>query len=238
MRKAVAELEKSFAMFVKLVLYIGLLFCFVAVNYTNLLLNLLAGRKWGSNEEAANVLSAFCVYTAFLAANGMTEAFVYGVTRAGMMDVGFSHTVTGIVFATLAPWATSSGAAVGLVGVNCFAMLIRSSFSLHLASKYFGEKKSEPPGLVLGRLMRKIWPHPAVLFSFGFSWALSRHTLLKIKERNFHLSLQVRNKDWLMLIGQHLVVGVFCVVMIIGLATTFDRQFIRSFRMLIRRKND
>lgn len=238
MRKTFAELEKSFAIFVKLVLYIGLLFSFVAVNYTNLLLNLLAGRKWGSNEEAANVLSAFCVYTAFLAANGMTEAFVYGVTRAGMMEVGLSHTVTGITFAVLAPWATANGAAVGLAAVNCLAMLIRSCFSLYLASKYFGEKESKPPRLVLGRLIRNMSPHPVVFSSYGVSCALTRYTLGKIKERGFHTVLLVRDKEWLLLTGQHLVVGIFCVVVILFLSITFDRQFIRSFQKMIRQKTD
>lgn len=238
MRKAVGELEKYFTTFVKLVLYIGLLFGFVAVNYTNLLLNLLAGQKWGSNEEAANVLSAFCVYTAFLAANGMTEAFVYGVTRAGMMEVGLSHAVTGIVVAVLAPWATKNGAAIGLAAVNCFAMLIRTCFSMYLASTYFGERESKPPRLVAGRLIRNMTPHPFVCSSYGFSWALTRYTLGKIKERGFHKELRIRNKEWLFLTGQHLVMGVFCVIMILGLAFRFDRQFIRSLRMMIRRKND
>lgn len=61
-----SKLEDSYTILVKLVLYIGMLFSCVAVNYTHLVLNLLAGRKWGSNEEAISVLSAFCVYTAFL----------------------------------------------------------------------------------------------------------------------------------------------------------------------------
>ncbi|CAJ1940300.1 unnamed protein product [Cylindrotheca closterium] len=238
MRHAFAELEQSFLIFVKLVLYIGLLFSFVAVNYTNLLLCLLAGREWGSNEEAANVLSAFCVYTAFLAANGMTEAFVYGVTRAGMMEVGISHAVTGITLVVLAPWATAKGAAAGLVAVNCLAMLMRSCFSLHLASKYFGEKESKPPRMVLLRLLRNMSPHPMVIASYGLSWAVTRHTLGKIKERGFHTALQIRNKEWLWLTGHHLVAGVFCVVVTLSLAITMDRQFIRSFRLMIRQKND
>jgi oligosaccharide translocation protein RFT1 len=61
------KLEESYVVLVKLVMYIGLLFSCLAVNYTQIVLNVLAGRKWGSNQEAIAVLSAFCIYTSFLA---------------------------------------------------------------------------------------------------------------------------------------------------------------------------
>jgi hypothetical protein len=237
MRNAVRDLEQSFAVFVKLVLYIGLLFCFVAVNYTNLLLSILAGRKWGSNEEAAMVLSAFCIYTAFLAANGMTEAFVYGVTPTGV-EITIVHTVTGVIFAILAPTLVASHGTVGLVAINCVAMSIRSACSLYFAAKYFGEKESKPQMTILKRLLKQICPHPVVMISFAISWTITRWSLSKLQERGFHTTLQIRDKDWLLLTGQHLAAGVLCVVVIFSLAATLERQFIRSLRSMVRPKND
>lgn len=81
------ELETTLCVLLKLVLYIGLSFSCVASNYTSVLLTILAGTRWGNNPEATQALSAFCIYTALLALNGTTEAFVYGVAKSGS-DVG------------------------------------------------------------------------------------------------------------------------------------------------------
>lgn len=237
MRNASRELEETFGMFVKLVLYIGLLFCFVAVNYTNLLLNILAGRKWGSNEEAGMVLSAFCVYTAFLAANGMTEAFVYGVSPTGV-DIGIVHTVTGVIIAVLAPTLVASHGTIGLVAVNCVAMFIRSVCSLYLAAKYFSEKESKPPRKVMPRLLKLICPHPIVIVSFIGSWGVTRWSLSKLQDSGFHTVLLIRSKDWLLLTGQHVAAGMVCVVMIFSLIAALERRFIRSLRAMVTPKND
>jgi oligosaccharide translocation protein RFT1 len=80
---SLSYLQRSYTDLVKLFMYIGFTFSCLAVNYTGILLSVMAGRKWGDNPEAAAVLSAFCVYTAFMAWNGMTEAFVYSVASSG-----------------------------------------------------------------------------------------------------------------------------------------------------------
>jgi hypothetical protein len=67
------DLEDSYFFLLRVVLYIGFLFSAIGSNYSSVLLRLLAGNRWGSNPE----------YTAFLALNGITEAFVYGVARSG-----------------------------------------------------------------------------------------------------------------------------------------------------------
>jgi len=91
--RALNDLEQSLCVLLKLVLYIGFLFSCIASNYTGILLTLLAGNKWGSNIEASRALSAFCIYTAFLALNGTTEAFVYGVAKSGreVGKLGVAH---------------------------------------------------------------------------------------------------------------------------------------------------
>lgn len=232
------ELLKSYTTLVKLVLYIGLVFCCVAVHYTNLLLNVLAGRTWGSNVEASNVLAAFCVYTAFLALNGMTEAFVYAVgsgdtAASEMTKLGLVHTITGLAFAVAASVLVTNYGTIGLVAANCVAMLIRSLYSLHVASKYFSAKIT---GQERPAILSRIFPHPAVLAGFAFAWVATRSSLSSLILQGFHLQLNIRNTDWLVQTGQHVAIGVLCVIGIIILAIFFDRVFIRSLGDMVRQR--
>lgn len=232
------ELLKSYTTLVKLVLYIGLVFCCVAVHYTNLLLNILAGRTWGSNVEASNVLAAFCVYTAFLALNGMTEAFVYAVgsgdtAASEMTKLGLVHTLTGLAFAVAASVLVTRHGTIGLVAANCVAMFIRSLYSLHVASRYFsakvvGQKRPE--------IISQIFPHPLVLAGFAFAWLATRSSLSSIVQQGFHLQLNLRNTDWLIQTGQHIAIGVLSIIGIGLLAVFFDRAFIRSLGDMVRHR--
>ena len=239
-KKNFDELELSYTMLVKLVLYIGLVFSCIAVNYTNLLLSLLAGRKWGRNMEAANVLSAFCVYTAFLAWNGMTEAFVYGVASSGQEigRLGMAHTVTGITFAICAYFLVSHHGTVGLVAANCIAMALRSMYSIHFAARFFGQQQTQRTNTVLRRLLVSIVPHPALLLGFAASWVGTRWTLQQLQSQNLHMSMDYRDKEWLYLTGQHLAMGVSCVVGIASLGVSLEVGFLRSLRSMIRPKQD
>lgn len=233
------NLEQSYTALVKLVLYIGLLFSCVAVNYTNLVLIILAGRKWGGNAEAAAVLSAFCVYTAFLALNGMTEAFVYGVMQqAEVGRLGLAHTIIGALFALSATSLVSSYGTVGLVAANCVAMSMRSVYSLYFAGRYFGGLESKPSGLTLRRLIGGMSPHPLVLGGFGLAWVATRWSLNRLREEGFHQKLDIGNKEWLLLTGQHVAVGVSCVVGIASVAMSLEASFIRSLKSLVRSKQD
>jgi len=126
------ELEDTFCLLVKFVLYISLLSC-MASNYTSILLRILVCSKWTTtqystatnNNSPSAVLSAFCYYTSLLALNGMTEAFVYGV---------FVHGCVGCIFAVTAPMLVKRYQTVGLVIANGLSMILRSTYSLVLAA--------------------------------------------------------------------------------------------------------
>ena len=55
------DIENTYFFLIRVVLYIGLLFATVATNYTSILLRILAGSRWGTNDEASDALSALCV---------------------------------------------------------------------------------------------------------------------------------------------------------------------------------
>jgi oligosaccharide translocation protein RFT1 len=240
-------LEESYKSLVKLVLYIGFIFCCVAVNYTNLLLNILAGRTWGQNTEAAKVLSAFSVYTAFLALNGMTEALVYAVsgtrknnlnTTVELAKLGVVHTLTGIVFAISASLLVAQYGAIGLVGANCVAMSIRSMYSLVFAARLF--QGSRPNGKSLASnvaiLIFKVFPHVVILSSFATTWLATRFSLDSLKHKGYHMELDTRKTDWLLLTGTHVAVGVSCVVGIATLVTYLEQPFLQSLKGLVVQK--
>ncbi len=239
-RKNVQELEESYTVLVKLVLYIGLVFSCVAVNYTNFLLCILAGRKWGSNVEAAGVLSAFCIYTAFLACNGMTEAFVYGVATSGgeVGRLGMAHTMTGGVFAASAYFLVAKYGTIGLVAANCLAMSMRTIYSVHFATTYFVKKSSQSTNDVLRRIIRLMLPHPAVFLAFAVAWLSTRWTLQRLQDQDLHMTLDYRNKEWVYLTGQHLAMGVSCVIGIASIALSLEVAFLRSLRSMVRPKQE
>ena len=243
-------LEQSYTALVKLVLLVGLVFGCIAVNYTHLLLSILAGRKWARNEQASTVLAAFCVYTAFLAWNGMTEAFVYGVTTSqkDIGRLGLAHTVTGIVFALSAPMLVSRYGTVGLVAANCVAMSFRSLYSVYFAAKYFHERRKSIGGRVatLGvtarRLLWNMLPRPVLLASFVASWIATRYSWQRVQAQHhdmtvsFYEEYDIRKMHWLLLSIRHVAVGVSCVLGIASVLYMVEVEFRRSLVSLIRRR--
>jgi oligosaccharide translocation protein RFT1 len=244
------SLEQSYKILLRFVLYIGLVFSCVAVHYTNLLLNVLAGSTWGHNADAANVLSAFCIYTAFLALNGMTEAFVYAVsgtnqnsmdTTAEMIKLGVVHSLTGVVFALAACVFVAEYGTLGLIGANCVAMSMRSLYSLFFAVRFFCLSQSvdatspETSIVSFPQLLYQIFPHPVILVCFAATWFATSTSLDSLAQKEYHLRLDIRDKDWLILTGKHIGVGVSCLIGIATLVAFLERGFLWSLKAMVRK---
>ena len=232
--KAPSVLEVSYTVLVKMVLYIGLTFCCLGVNYTYILLNVLAGRVWGNNPEAVRVLSGFCVYTAFLAWNGMTEAFVYGIssTASDIGRLGIAHTVTGGLFALIAPVAVTQYGTMGLVASNCISMITRIGFSLYFAARYFSHKDGTTIPRTIIRLLRQMIPVPTVLCFFiiaFFGTQQSSHRMMATIDAENIVPISF---PWLRLAFEHIGVGVTFAVGIISLAYGLEKDFQQSVRKL------
>lgn len=140
------QLEKTYVVLVKLVLYVGFFFISFGTNYTKTLLQILAGSKWGSNQQASHTLAVYCSYILCMALNGMTEAFVFGVVddRVGVGLLSIVHGLVGLVFYILAPWLVinQDSGTIGLIIANEICMLLRSLYSLDYAAAYFMEKRN------------------------------------------------------------------------------------------------
>jgi oligosaccharide translocation protein RFT1 len=208
--KQMNELKQSYSFLLRTVCLIGLLFSTIAVNYTSILLRLLAGYRWGSNSEAIAALSAFCVYTAFLSLNGITEAFVYAVARSGR-DIGrlsIVHALVGGVFALLAPGLVTNHAAVGLVSANCISMALRSLYSLYVAWGYFADGQRNFHSL---RRMFQMLPRPLVVIAFATSFVITRMS------KNLFYDETLVGITWMMASLKHVGVGIVCACVTGGL---------------------
>ena len=67
----------------------GLVFVAFGANYTNLLIYLLLGNKWGETA-APSVLSWYCLYVLMMGINGITEGgagLVWSSIGAGDADI-------------------------------------------------------------------------------------------------------------------------------------------------------
>lgn len=248
-KKGQQQLLESYTILVKLVMYVGFVFSCIAVNYTSLLLSILAGQKWGSNSEASDVLSGFCFYTAFLALNGMTEAFVYAVNGGAsaaveMTKLGFVHTCVGITFSVSASILVRLYGTHGIVAANCIAMLTRSLYSLYFASKYFRaigatQISSSKTDDRRKSLMFAICPHPVILIAFIAAYKGTKASLNILVEKDHHLKINIRDTDWLFNTVLHVSIGILFVMVIASLIAFFEKSFTISLsQMLLRRKEE
>ena len=232
------ELRQSYCLVVKIALYLGFICSTVAVHYTTLLLQMVGGSRWGNNPQASDVLSAFCVYTAFLAWNGSTEAFVYGVAQkaSDMGRLGVAHTVVAVVFALLVPMAVANYGTIGLVAANCISMFLRSLYSLHFATQFFAHRwgaEKASWSIAVG-LMRDMFPQPPVLLCFVgcfITTRISRDAFLSDKHT-------VGSAEWMELAFKHVAVGITVGIGTLTTAYLTETELRRNVQIMRRQKQE
>ncbi len=230
------DLEWTYCTVVKLSVYIGLVFAAFAYNYTSILLRLLAGARWGSNAEAAVALSAFCVYTALMALNGMTEAFLYGVAESGQ-EVGslaLAHGFVGFVFYIVAPFLVLQdmfglGGTVGLVTANGLCMALRSMYSLHFAHTYFSRYRDHQSKWSRLQFMEMLLPKIPVIFSFLASFLITNQSRLFFIEGR---QAQLLSLDTMC----HLGIGIACFIVTSFLIYKLERDFGNSLASMVSKR--
>ncbi len=151
-----------------------------------------------------------CVYTAFLALNGITEAFVYGVARSGndVVELGVVHAAVGCVFAATAPGLVGAHGAVGLVAANSLAMALRSACSIRYSRGYFARGREEGRSVeAVASTLGRTFPRVAVLGAFGASFAVTRWS-----RNRFYDAGILSGGSWMACGARHVTIGIACVV--------------------------
>ena len=228
--KQIYEMHEMYSFLLRTVCLIGLLFATIAVNYTSVLLRILAGYRWGSNAQAISALSAFCVYTAFLSLNGITEAFVYGVARSGK-DIGklsIVHAVVGCVFAFIAPNLVAEHGAVGLVSANCICMAMRSLYSLQFAWNYF---RNGDKSFSISQMFRAM-PHFLVVTAFAMSYVVTRAS------RDYFYDETFEGRTWMLASVKHIGVGLVGVCVTFAFTMMKEVEIRQAIKGLVLKKND
>jgi oligosaccharide translocation protein RFT1 len=204
------------------------------------LLTVMAGRKWGDNTEAEDVLSAFCVYTAFMAWNGMTEAFVYSAASSGsdMGRLGAVHGAIALVFAGVASVAVSRRGTVGLVLANCFSMSCRAIYSTLFAARFFSMRQNKRFATSLSTLLRDMLPHPTVLLSFATCYIVTAWSHTRMIDKIDSSSILTGSPTWYRVAGEHIIVGASCFVGLVSVAYVAERNYRQSLRKLWSGKSD
>jgi len=227
--KLVDGLEDTYCVLIKFVLYIGLVFATFGSNYSSVLLRVLAGERWGSNIKAVEALSAFCIYTAFMALNGMTEAFVYGVAESGV-EVGslaVAHGLVGFVFYVAAPLlVTRGGGTVGLIIANGLCMALRSVYSLYFALSYFESDSNRGTSHSRSKFFQKLFPKPSIMGVFLSVYIIMAHS------RDYFLG-EVQLKLLSIETASHIGIGIGCFTIVAGFVFASERDFGRSLQVMV-----
>lgn len=221
--KEKTDLQESYSLLVKFVLYVGLFFAAFGTNYTEVLLRLIMS---SSNQDraaaAAPVLSGFCIYTLTMALNGTTEAFLYAISTSprDVSVLTLVHFSAGVLsYALLAPWWVHLYGTVGLVAANTVCMILRSLYALLVSTRYFQTTS----------IISRLSPNPIVLLAFIATFGITRWS------RQVFLFLQAEQPiNWWVAAMKHVSVGIACLVGVVSLTAVLERNYIRSLRSMIR----
>lgn len=208
---------------VKAVVYLGLVCACLAVHYTALLLQLTA---WDQHPGAHAVLTAYCVYTAVLAANGVTEAYVYSQSAAGSttsnsgtaLRLTVSHALSVSVLVALAVPAVQTYGTAGLVLANGVAMGGRVIGNVQYAMVRFNSTRRRR------RLLVDVCPRPVVLLAFGMAFGITRWSEDVWKAQ--------RQGQLVVAALQHVGIGAVCGLSILAVAFSVETEWKRQAYLL------
>ena len=190
----------------------------------------------GVTFDHSNTSPTSCVYTAFLALNGITEAFVYGVARSGndVVELGVVHAAVGCVFAATAPGLVGAHGAVGLVAANSLAMALRSACSIRYSRGYFARGREEGKSVeAVASTLGRASPRVAVLGAFGASFAVTRWS----RDRFYDAGISFGG-SWMACGARHVAIGIACVVSTAALSLWLERDMRSALLRLVKRKRD
>ena len=219
----------------KLLSLISMLLLSFGPPYSFLFIDVLYGAKW-SRTDAPRVLSAFCVYIAFMALNGLSEAFVTAVTSAAQMKL-----YNALLLAFSALYLTACAlllrfGALGLIAANSLNMTLRIAYSFAYSHNFFAHAKGVDP-LVSARypaaIVRSATPSAAVTAAFALS-AVVCHLSQYALGVSSASARSTPSSAWssLLLHAPHVSVGVACLSCVAALLWRDERAFLTQLYAL------
>ncbi|CAN8068289.1 unnamed protein product [Agarophyton chilense] len=209
----------------KSALIVSFLFATVGPCYSYPLLRFLYGQKYADHTRAPYLLNLYFVYLVFMAANGVTEAFVSASATTSELKSRTKFSTCLSVMYMIAMWyAATAYEAAGIIVVNCANMAIRTCYS----TWFFSKLTSRSPFTFLNSR-----PSVAVL-----SMLLVARHISQLSEARFFGPAEARIPvdnvyDLMTRLLQHSLSGFLAVGLFVISVLVFEPKFIsmiRSFR--------
>ena len=168
--------------------------------YSDIVLVAYAGQSFVNDSEAVPLLQFFCVYTIFLAFNGITESFVTaGMSQVdldwhNLFDVGVS-----IVYSIASIFLANRYSSLGFIYANMLNMAMRIGHSVHWIHDFYKKTNFSPlqqslPSLpislwlilvtIVGLITNYMLPALLTRFMIGFGFGLLTLAALYVTEKN------------------------------------------------------
>ncbi|KAI1294772.1 Protein RFT1 -like protein [Halotydeus destructor] len=129
----------------KTMILVGLIIVCFGFNYSELALLMYAGRTFASGIGTV-LLRWQCLYTLFIAVNGVTECFTFAAMNKQQLD-DFNRILIAlsVIYLTSAYFLTTLLGSQGFVLANCINMSCRIIYSLQFIKKYYHDRKETNP---------------------------------------------------------------------------------------------
>lgn len=202
---------------------VSLLFAIVGPPYAYAVVRLLYGTTWADHTSAPTILSYYLVYLLFMAANGVSEAFVTASASTQELKARTKFAAAlSVAYLSSLYYAAQRYGAPGIIIVNCINMALRTSYSV-----WFFHNITGRPLLILSRALPNRVIFVALLAcrllsNFSETYFLgSHHSRILIATRTALFSR----------IAGHALSGFIALLLFAGLVTILDGK---SFRKPLR----
>lgn len=214
----------TLSMALKAAIGVSVLIAFVGPAYSYSILRLLYGEDWADRTSAPALLNSYFVYLVFMAANGVSEAFVSASASTEELKLQTKFTtLLSICYVAALYVAALRFQATGIILVNCVNMALRTAYSAWFFQKLTGRSSLE--------FFRSALLHPGVIVSLFVTSRIS-----KMSEKFFisgepsfwsgvKMSLYER-------IALHSFSGLFAVTVFAWSVVKFESSFISQMRSL------
>jgi O-antigen/teichoic acid export membrane protein len=217
-------------MALKAALLVSLLIAAVGPFFSYSFIRLLYGSKWADETPAASILSTYFIYLVFMAANGVTEAFVAATASTGKLkeQSAFSVLLSAAYMAALY-YAGSTYSVTGIICVNCANMAVRTIYSIMYFTHLTGESWRS--------LAVAATPHVGVLSILAAGRIMCRASETAVFSMNMPASAAVGLRTVLVHIAKHAVSGAIS-LSLFGAAVYIFENRLRAYCLGLRYRDD